>query len=219
MKLPNVARLNPWAGRRKKRLDEYLETEQHDFTDAIKLHRKERDEKERLIDLELFQEGREGSNRLENREMRVSDMVCDYQRTLINAQIDIREKLGIECPELLSDAQLAKLQETMLGLVQAGRQVRRDDYKRRAYAAGIPMRRPEQSDAAAYGDLEELVRREIRKLALARSLGRVQKPSRLKSLFKVWLDMEPVIKALTAFIALAAAAIGLVAAVVKLKHS
>jgi hypothetical protein len=49
------------------------------------------------------------------------------------------------------------------------------------------LRHPEKGDSD-YGELEALIRREIRKLALARSLGRIEKPSRLKLLFKIWLD-------------------------------
>jgi len=210
MKWPSVASLNPWAVRRKKRLGQYLETERHECRDTIDRHRKDRDHRERQVELDLFGEHREGSNWLENREILMSALMLDYQRTLIAAQIDIRKKLASECPDLLSDAELAKLQETMLHSVEIARQARRDDYTRRATAAGVSMRRPEQYDAAAYGDLQELAQREIRKLALARSLGRIEKPSRLKSLFKMW-------KALTPFIVLAAAVLGLLAAILKLK--
>jgi hypothetical protein len=156
--------------------------------DTIERHRTQRDQKEYLIDLELFREGREGSNRLENREMRMSVMVLDYQRTLIAARIDIRKRLGLECSELLSDAQLSKLEETMLRSVQVVRQARRDDYQRRAAAVGVPMHRPEQRDTAEYGDLEALVRREIRKLSLARSLGRAVKPAGTSLAMKLWSD-------------------------------
>jgi hypothetical protein len=155
-----------------KTAEEYLETEQHGFRDAADRLRRKRDEEERQIELDLFNERREGTNWLENRGMRMSALMLEYQRTFIAAQIDIRTKLGIECPELVSDAQLVMLQETMLHTVQLVRRVRREDYRRRAQAAGIPMRRSEQKDAAAYGNLEEQVRREIRKLELARSLGR-----------------------------------------------
>ena len=188
MRWPNFARLNPWAGRHRKRLEQYLETEQHEFRDTIERHRKEHDEKERQIDLDLFHEHREGSNWLENRAMRMSALMLEYQRTLIAARIDTRRKLGIECPELLSDAELSELDEIMLRSVQVAPQVRRDDYQRRAVAAGIPMRRTEQIDAAAYGDLEELVRREIRKLSLARSLGRTVKPAGTSLARRLWND-------------------------------
>jgi hypothetical protein len=183
VKWPSVASLNPWIARRKKRLEQYLETERHECRDAIERHRKDRDEKERQVQLDLFNEPRprEGSNWLENREMRLSAVMLDYQRTLITAQIDIRKKLAAECPDLLADTELSKLEETMLRSVQTARQARREDYTRRAAAAGRPIRRPEQSDAAAFGGLEELARREIRKLALARSLGRMplKPPSKL----------------------------------------
>ncbi len=201
---PNLARLNLSARKRNKRIEQYLETEQHEWMDAIESHRAERDEKERQIDLELFREGREGSNRLENREIRMSAMVLAHERTRISHRIDIRKRLGLECPELLSDKQLSKLEETMLRSLQVARQTRRDDYQRRAHAAGVPILRPDQRDAATYGDLEVLVRREVRRLLLARSLGRIQKPFRLKSLFKA-----RVIGLVAAILTVIAAAIGL----------
>lgn len=188
LKWPNVARFNPWARKQSRRLDQYLETEQHEWMDTIERHRIQRDQKESLIDLEVFREGRECSNRLENREIRMSAMVLDYQRTLIAARIDIRKRLGLECSELLSEAQLSKLEEIMLRSVLVVRQARRDDYQRRAAAVGVPMYRPEQRDAAEYGDLEALVRREIRKRSLARSLGRDVKPAGTSQAWKLWSD-------------------------------
>src|SRR6266545_4506924 len=113
-----LLRLNPWKHKRDKRLRQYLETEEHEVMDAILRNRAERDEKERQIDLELFREGREGSNRLINREMRMLPLTLDYQRTLIAARVEARKRLGLECPELLSDALLSKLEETMLRSVQ-----------------------------------------------------------------------------------------------------
>jgi hypothetical protein len=186
MRWTKLARLNPWARKQNKRLEQYLETEEHDWMDAIERNRAQRDEKERQIDLELFREGREGRNWLENREMRVSAMVLEYQRTLIAARIEIRKRLGLECSQLLSDAELSKVEETMLRSLQVARQARQDEYQRWAHAAGVPVSLPEQRDAAAYGDLEVVIRREVRKLSLARSLGRIQKPSRLKSIFKAF---------------------------------
>lgn len=167
--------LNPLMRARAKRLEQYLEIESHEWMDAIERRRKERDEKEHQIDLALHHEQREGSNRLENREMRMSDMVLEHERTLIAARIDIRKRLALECPELLSDAQLSKLGESMLRSVHMARLARRDDYERRARAAGAPMHRANQRDAADYGVLEALVRREVRQLELARTLGRVGK--------------------------------------------
>jgi hypothetical protein len=177
MRWINFSRLNPWRWKRNKRLEQYIETEKHEWMDAIERHRTERDGKERQIDLELFHEGRKGQNWLENREMRMSAMVLEYQRTLIAARIDIRKRLGMECPQLLSDAELAKLNETMLRSLQVARGARQQDYRRRAHAAGLSVSCPEQRDAPAYGDLEALVRREIRKLSLAHSLGRTGKPT------------------------------------------
>jgi pyrimidine deaminase RibD-like protein len=171
----NPSRVNRSASKRAKRLEQYLETESHEWTETIERHRKERDQKERQIDLDLHRERREGSNRLENREIRVSELVLEYDRTLILARIDIRKRLALECPDLLADGELSKLEESMLRSVQASRQARRDDYGRRANAAGVPVLRPQQRDAAAYVNLEALARREVRQLALARSLGRGRK--------------------------------------------
>jgi hypothetical protein len=129
---------------------------------------------------------------------------------MIAAHIEIRKRLGLECTALLSDEQLSKLQETMLQSVRAGRQARRDDYERRARAAGVPAHRSEHRDAAEYGDLEALVRREVRQLALARSLGRIgKKPSPLKAIVKAWSETEPLVKLVTALLTFAAAVIGL----------
>jgi hypothetical protein len=83
----------------------------------------------------------------------------------------------MECPQLLSDAELAKLNETMLRSLQVARGARQQDYRRRAHAAGLSVSRPEQRDAPVYGDLEALVRREIRELSLAPSLGRTARPT------------------------------------------
>jgi hypothetical protein len=98
----------------------------------------------------------------------------------------------------------------MLRSLQVGRQARRDDYERRARTAGVQPVRSQHRDAAEYGELEALVRREVRQLALARSLGRIgKKPSPIKALFKAWSEAEPLIKFVTALLALATAIIGL----------
>jgi hypothetical protein len=171
-----LAWLKQLVRKRAKRVEQYLETESHEWRDVIERRRKELDHEERQIDMALHHEGREGSNWLENREMRMSDMVLEHARTLVAARIDIRKRLALECPELLSDAELSKLEESMLRSVQVARLARRDDYERRARAAGVPMHRPNQRDAGDYGDLEALVRREVRQLELARTLGRMGKP-------------------------------------------
>lgn len=201
-------RLNPLGRKRAKRLEEYLEIEHHEWMDAIERHRKERDEKERLIDLALHHERRESSNSLENREMRMSDMVLEYDRDLIATHIDIRKRFARECPQLLSGGELSKLEESMVRCLQASRAARRGDYERRARAAGVPMLRPKERDAAVYGDLAVLVRREIRKLALDQSLGRMIKPTKT-SVFKAGSEYEPAIKFLGAILTLLAAAVGL----------
>lgn len=150
MRRPNFARFKPCAAGRKKRLQQYLEAERLEFREAIDVHRKTRNDKAQQVDLELFREGRDASNWLENREMRMLPLMLEHQRSLIETKINIRTELGRQCPELLSDSELAKLQETILQSVRIARQARRDDYTHRAAAAGVPMRRPEQSAAAAY---------------------------------------------------------------------
>src|SRR5229473_1264878 len=120
----NLAQLNPLARKRAKRLEQYLEAESHEWTNTIERHRKERDEKEHQIDLDLHHEHREGSNWLENREIRMSEMALQFSRTLILARIDMRNRLGLECPDLLADGELAKLEESMLRSVGVSRQAR-----------------------------------------------------------------------------------------------
>ena len=191
-------------------MQQYLETEKREV-DAIIHNRFERDEKERQMDLELFEERREGSNWLENREMRMETITLESHRALITTRIEIRKRLGLECPELMSNAQLSQLEETMLRTVQLERIAQREDYQRRAHAAGVPMLRSEQRDAAAYGELEALIRRDVRQLSLALSLGRLggKKPSRLRAIFKAGSEWEPLIKLLGAILAFAGAAITL----------
>jgi hypothetical protein len=54
------------------------------------------------------------------------------------------------------------------------------------------------------------VRREVRQLVLARSLGRIgKKPSRLWSMFKVGSEWEPLVKLLAAILGFGGAAIAL----------
>lgn len=201
-------RLNPWGRKRARRLEEYLEIERHEWRDVIERHRKEHDGKKRLIDLALHHERRESSNSLENREMRMSAMVLEDERALIAAHIDIRKRLAREYPELLSDTELSKLEESMVRSVQAARSARRGDYERRARAAGVPMLRPKERDAAEYGDLEAFVRREVRKLVLDRSLGRMVKPTKT-CVLKAVSEREPAIKLGAAILAFLAAAITL----------
>ena len=165
-----LAWLKPLDRKRSKRLNQYLEMESNECMDTIERCRQDRDEKERQIDYDLHQERRESSNWLENREIRVSEMTVEYESTLIATRIDIRKRLGQECPELLSNAELSKLEKSMLGALQIARLARRDDYERRAQAAGVLMHRSGERDAAQYGRLEELIHREIRQLELARTL-------------------------------------------------
>jgi DNA phosphorothioation-dependent restriction protein DptG len=47
----HFAWLKPLVSKRTKRLEQYLETESHEWMDTIERRRKDRDEKERQIDL------------------------------------------------------------------------------------------------------------------------------------------------------------------------
>lgn len=170
-----LSRLNPLAHKRAKRLEQYLEIESHEWTDTIERHRRVRDERERQMDLDLHNEHREGANWLENREIRMSKVVLDYDRTLILARLDIRKRLALECPDLLADGALAKLEASMLLAVRMSRLARRQEYENLAHAAGVPALAPKALDTASYGDLEALVRREVRQLALGLTLGRRNK--------------------------------------------
>jgi hypothetical protein len=188
-----MRRLNPWRRNRAERLQKYLEIERHDWNAAMKNYRNVRDEQERQIDLALHHERREGGNWLENREMRVCEAVLKYERRLIAVHIDIRKRLGLECPELLSDEQLTALEESILRSVRSLRLARRNDYELRARAAGVPTLRPIERDAAAYGELEELARREIHKLQLDRSLGRIAEPSKTSAITTNTFWNDPVL--------------------------
>ena len=196
--------LSPWRGRGR-RLEQYLETEEHECADAVDRQCRERDEKERQIGRECFSERREGSNWLESREMRLSAMVLEHERALVANRIEIRRRLALECPALLSDAEVSKLQESLLGSLQVARQGRWEDYKRRAVEAGVLARRSPQEDAAGYGDLEALVRREIRKLVLDRSSRRLGG----RGLSRRMSGWVPLMKLTTAVLGLAASAVAL----------
>ena len=85
-----------------KRLEQYLEAERHEWMDGVEHYRSDRLEKERRIDLALHHEHREGSNWLENREIRMSDMVIEHERALIAPRIGLRRRLALECSDMLS---------------------------------------------------------------------------------------------------------------------
>jgi hypothetical protein len=101
-----------------------------------------------------------------------------------------------------------KLEDEMLRSVGAARSGRRDDYERRARAAGVPTLRTEDRDVVGYAILEESVRRGVRKLALDRSLRRISEPAKT-SILKRISEWNPAIKMFTAFLALATAAVTL----------
>ncbi len=203
-----LRRLNPWTHKRSQRLERFLEIERHEWMDAIEGYRKDHDQKIRQMDLDLHNERRESSNWLENREMRISAIVLEQQRILIEERISLRKRLATECQEMLADSELANLEESMVRSIQLVGSARRDDYERKAHAAGVPMYRRRDRDAAEYGDLEAMVRREIRKLQLDRSLGRIVKPSRMPLRKKV-SEWDPTIKLVTGILALLAAAASL----------
>jgi hypothetical protein len=162
------------TSRRSKRLEQFLEAERHEWRNIIERRRDTRQQKEREIDLALHREARESSNSLENREMRIAELTVADVRAMIADRIELRKRLASECEGLLSNQELSKLEQSMLESVRVARAARRGDYQRRAAAAGVPMLRPEQRDAGQYGDLEALVRREVRQLALGHSLGRTR---------------------------------------------
>ncbi len=203
-----------------KRIAQFREIESNEWMATVQATRKERNEQEQAIDRALFAEKRERSNWLENREMRVSALVVEHQRPSVMARVELRKRIGKECPALLKDKELASLQDSILRGLSASKQARRDDYQRRAHAAGIHALRESHRDDAPYGDLEALARREIRQLALSRSLGRLDgQPSSLaKRAWKRFVDAEPIVKLLTALISLGAAAVGLYIAIHKLQQ-
>jgi hypothetical protein len=96
----------------------------------------------------------------------------DYLRSLMQARIDIRKRLGQECPDLLLGERLDRLEEEMIRAIDNCRQEHDSDYKRRAAASGIPGPRSPYRDDAEYGDVVGLVRRGVGRLKLRRELGR-----------------------------------------------
>ena len=182
--------LNPFKRKSAKRFEQYLEREGHEWVDASETYRGERDDKERQMDSDLVGQGRAGSNWLENREMCMTNIVLEYVRTLVVARMDLRRRLAPECPELLSDAELSKLENSLLSSIRSARSARRDDYELRARAAGVQMVRPKQRDAAEYGNLEALARRKVAELRLDRSLGRTIRPAKSLAILakKIWHD-------------------------------
>lgn len=167
-------RLNPRHRKRQERLDAHLKAEGNEWMVEILSRRREREEQEKAIDLALHKERREGSNWLENREIRVGALYIEWERGMIERRIALRRKLALECPDLVNDAELDKLERSMLSGVRTLKQAKRDEYERRARSAGIPIRRSEYGGASEYGELEAMVRREVEQLRLGRNVGRFQ---------------------------------------------
>jgi hypothetical protein len=87
-----------------------------------------------------------------------------YLRSLMQARIDIRKRLGQECPDLLLAERLDKLEAEMIKTVDNFRLALDHVYKRRVAASGIPDPRSLYRDDAEYGDVVALIRREVRQL-------------------------------------------------------
>lgn len=102
----------------------------------------------------------------------------EFRRDLILTRIDLRRRLSVHEPELLSDPELDTLQQELERGVQAGIQAQHDDFRRRNMAAGIPdvvdraAGRLWKNDAS--GEVA-LIQREIAKLRLQRGLGMEKK--------------------------------------------
>jgi hypothetical protein len=101
----------------------------------------------------------------------------EYLRGLMKERIDIRKRLGDECPDLLSQERLTALEADMIRTVDAFRMARDGDYQRRVAASGMPEPRLLYRDDAEYGDVVALIRREVKELALGREL-RTRKKAR-----------------------------------------
>ena len=99
----------------------------------------------------------------------------EYLRTLGADRIEIRKRLGQECPDLLSPANLDALEEEMISTVGTFRVGREEDAKRRYVAAGLRLAIPANHGDAEYGDVVGIVRREVQLLRLRNDLGHGRK--------------------------------------------
>lgn len=75
------SRLNPLRRMRERRLEQYREIEKHEWMNLIEARVKNRNEKEREIDLALHHEGRTGINWLTNRGIRMTALVLTRKPT------------------------------------------------------------------------------------------------------------------------------------------
>jgi len=102
----------------------------------------------------------------------------EYLRGLFGEHFEIRQRLGKECPDLLTNASLKTLEDEMIRSVEISRVVRDDEFKMRVAASGIPERRPLYRDDAEYGEVIAYVRRRVQQLRLSNEVG-LGKPSGL----------------------------------------
>jgi hypothetical protein len=169
--------LHPVARKRAARVERFLQIEQNEYVSAVERRRRPSEEETARITKEHHQRlagGVQGPGLLESALLPVR---LDYLRALITDHIEIRKRLAHECPELLSQERLDKLEEEMVRTVDTFRLSRNDDFKRRVAASGMPAARSLYRDDAEYGDVVALIRREVEQLRLSHQLGR-GKPGR-----------------------------------------
>jgi hypothetical protein len=168
--------LHPFATRRAARIEKYLQSENIEYKGVIDTKRRALEEEVRRLTVAhnaRFAGGVSAPGLLERTLLPVR---LEYLRGLMQARIEIRRRLGQECPDLLS-VELEKLEEEMIRTVDTFRAARDDDYKRRVAASGMPEARSLYRDDAEYGEVVALIRREVRQLRLGRELGRGKKPA------------------------------------------
>jgi hypothetical protein len=171
------ALLHPVARRQTARVERFLQIEQNDYCGTIERRRRALEEETERITKEHHQRfagGVQGPGLLESALLPVR---LDYLRTLITDHIEIRKRLAQECPDVLSQERLDKLEEEMVRTVDNFRLARDDDFKRRVAASGMPSARSLYREDAEYGDVVALIRREVQQLRLNHQLGR-GKPGR-----------------------------------------
>lgn len=172
------ALLHPVAQRRTARVERFLQIEQGEYRGTSERRRRALEEETDRIKKEHYERfagGVQGPGLLESA---LLPLRLDYLRALITDHIEIRKRLAQECPDVLSQERLDKLEEEMVCTVHNFRLARDDDFKRRVGVSGMLAARSLGREDAEYGDVVALIRREVQQLGLNQQLGR-EKPGRL----------------------------------------
>jgi hypothetical protein len=165
--------LHPIATRRAARVEKFLQAESLEYQGVIDTKRPALDEK--IQRLKVAHNAKFAVSNVSAPGVLESTLLpvrLDYLRSLMQARVDIRKRLGQECPNLLLAERLDKLEEDMIRTVDHFRLALDGDYKRRVAASGIPEPRSLYRDDAEYGDVVAFIRREVKHLKLGHELGR-----------------------------------------------